>query len=266
LKHFFAEHGSTTRVTQSLIYRGANLGRWVSMQRSYKKNGKLSKERIDALDSIHFLWDQKESDWEYGFACFREFVETNGDARVGASFKCASCKKNDDSPYPLGTWVHFQRTEQANLSEERKGKLLEAGFLFSIFDQLFNSFVDCLKSIVRAGGDPNVAPNYIDSRGNKIGYQLVKYRQNYKHDLLDKEQIDILESLGVSWDPRADLWNSNFSALLDYIAHHEISKLRQKTNHQNLNIGTWLAQQRVRAKSGSLSKHREKRLVDLGVL
>ena len=266
LKLFFAEHGATARVSQSLIYQGFNLGSWARQQRLQNKKGKLPKEKVELLNAINFIWDQKVSDWEYGFACFRKYVQNNNDAAVKASYRCPVCTKTDGSPYPLGTWVSFQRSKQANLTKERRERLLKAGFIFDIFAQKFRTFFDSLKSIVQEGGNPNVSPSFVDSSGNNIGYQLVKYRTNYKNGLLSQEQIKSLLGIGVSFSPNTNRWDDNFSALRDFTLQYGIAKLRQGTKHQNLNIGTWLTNQRRLARSNALEESREKKLRELGAL
>ncbi|MDP9675222.1 superfamily II DNA or RNA helicase [Paenibacillus jamilae] len=46
-----------TDVPQKYELCGVKLGRWVHHQRQYRKNGKLSQERIDKLDEIGFQWE-----------------------------------------------------------------------------------------------------------------------------------------------------------------------------------------------------------------
>ena len=51
------------------------LGKWVSRQRGYYKKRQLSKERIDLLESIGFIWDPLEDEWITNFQELKEYVK-----------------------------------------------------------------------------------------------------------------------------------------------------------------------------------------------
>ena len=55
LERYYAEF-KTSRVPKRSVYKVLTLGRWVATQRSNYKKGKLSKERIELLESIGFEW------------------------------------------------------------------------------------------------------------------------------------------------------------------------------------------------------------------
>jgi len=54
------------------------LGRWVNDQRNNKKNGKLSKSRLDLLNDIGFIWDTKEYEWDKKLNLLKDFFSTHG--------------------------------------------------------------------------------------------------------------------------------------------------------------------------------------------
>jgi superfamily II DNA or RNA helicase len=58
------------------------LGRWCSHRREEKKRGKLTVERVAALDALGFVWDPREDGWQQGLAALEEFVDQHGHARV----------------------------------------------------------------------------------------------------------------------------------------------------------------------------------------
>ena len=55
---------------------GYKLGGWVSGKR--KSMHKLSFERIKKLNSVGFVWDVKDKDWEKGFDKLLKFKEREG--------------------------------------------------------------------------------------------------------------------------------------------------------------------------------------------
>ena len=57
-KDYYKEHGNLL-IPQHYIINGKNLGLWISNQRAYYKNSKLSQERIELLNSIGMVWNAK---------------------------------------------------------------------------------------------------------------------------------------------------------------------------------------------------------------
>lgn len=54
------------------------LGLWCNTQRQFRKNGKLTKERIRKLDRIGFVWEQdREGEWRRNYRLLRSFYEQN---------------------------------------------------------------------------------------------------------------------------------------------------------------------------------------------
>ena len=97
------------------------LGTWVSKQRQLRKRGKLSKEKIDALDSLKFTWSTAEADWEDKFKRLCEWTRQRGHASVPF---------NEGE---LGWWVNTQRQckRKGKLSPSREARLQSLGFVWN---------------------------------------------------------------------------------------------------------------------------------------
>lgn len=97
------------------------LGTWVSKQRQLRKRGKLSKEKVDALDSLNFTWSTAEADWEDKFKRLCEWTRENGHASVPF---------NEGE---LGWWVNTQRQckRKGKLSPAREARLQSLGFVWN---------------------------------------------------------------------------------------------------------------------------------------
>ena len=202
LNRYLAANRPRARLPQSLVFEGYRLGGWVSNQRLKKNKNQLDPQKIKALNEIDFVWDQKDADWEFGYECLKKYVRENGSAEVQSKYLCHSCRRSDGSAFPLGTWVHFQRTDQAKLNDTRMRKLKELGFIFDVFEYRFEQFIQNMQSLAAANLDTNVPSNFTDSSGNKIGQQLVKYRANYRQGKLTESQIEEMERLGIRWNLR----------------------------------------------------------------
>ncbi|EJK73415.1 hypothetical protein THAOC_04961, partial [Thalassiosira oceanica] len=94
------------------------LGNWVNRQRRCYKQGKLSDERIVRLESIGFVWNQKQQEWLDHFKELMAYKAENGDCNV------------PQSQGRLGKWVSNRRQEfkQGKLSDERIARLEGIGF------------------------------------------------------------------------------------------------------------------------------------------
>ena len=101
------------------------LGTWVAKQRSSKKKGVLSSERIQKLESIGFSWDPYEDAWNQMFQELQEYKRVHDHCNVPAKY--------NDNPQ-LGTWVDGQRQQkrQGKLSSKRIQKLEAIGFQWTL--------------------------------------------------------------------------------------------------------------------------------------
>jgi len=115
------------------------LGKWVSKQRSeYKKfqegrKSQITEERIAALDAVGFEWAPGSAlvDWDVRLAQLVAYKNEFGNTNVPKTY----------APNPqLGQWVQTQRVyykkwkqgKKTHLSEERRQKLDDIGFLWHI--------------------------------------------------------------------------------------------------------------------------------------
>ncbi len=113
LKQFVAETGST--LVPRVYPKNSELATWVTMQREHyavRKNRnsesssfkELSKERIQALDDIGFIWKIQESEWEKFYIELLNFREEYGHCEVPLWFSA--------NPR-LGNWLFAQQRQHS---------------------------------------------------------------------------------------------------------------------------------------------------------
>jgi len=133
LKAYKEKYGRTN--VPNKYEENKELGRWVSNQRTeykkFKKNGKakITKERIEMLNSIDFEWvaQNDESLWNRRFTELKDYKEKFGDTKVPYDFK---------DNIQLGQWVSTQRYQckiykkngKAFITPERIQMLNSIGF------------------------------------------------------------------------------------------------------------------------------------------
>ncbi len=74
-------------VVQACVPFVSNLGTWCSERRKQHKAGRLSTERVAALERLGFVWDPSQEAFDKGLAELVAYVTANGDARVPAGYK-----------------------------------------------------------------------------------------------------------------------------------------------------------------------------------
>ena len=101
----------------------AELGRWVKDQRTLKTKGRISQERIDALNKIGFSWRIRFKDefWDKMYQDLVSYQETNGHCNVSLS---------NTQNTQLARWVDRQRRakKDGKISEQRAKLLDDIGF------------------------------------------------------------------------------------------------------------------------------------------
>ena len=99
---FYNENGNI-KVPVDVIGKktGRKLNAWIIRQRDAFKLGTLSKEQIDLLNKVKFVW-VVESRWEEGYRHAKEYYLENGNLSMMQSYKCSD-------GYTLGLWVYDYR-------------------------------------------------------------------------------------------------------------------------------------------------------------
>ena len=133
LKEYKEEFGNCY-LPFKLRYKKVNLGHWANTQRqAYKGNDKytITQERIDKLNSIGFIWDPLEYQWNEKFELLKQYKEEFGDCNVPTKF----IYKRE----ALGTWVGRQRKKLNSIKNkndllkediEKINKLESIGFIW----------------------------------------------------------------------------------------------------------------------------------------
>jgi hypothetical protein len=119
LKKFHGREGHCN-VIQSHEEDGQRLGVWASNQR--KKRAKLSKEQVARMESLGFIWDKHDEQWNRDFEVLRKFREREGHCRVAHGTVFMGTK--------LGFWVARQRLYFSKMPLEKVERLNALGFIW----------------------------------------------------------------------------------------------------------------------------------------
>ena len=115
---------------------GYNLGMWVSRQRVKYKEGKLSQDKIDKMNSINFSWNDEVvvKSWEEAYLMGKKYYDHYNHLNILTNFKTYDGILYDENGYNLGAWIYTQRNKFKNneLSIEKIDLLNKIGMIWNV--------------------------------------------------------------------------------------------------------------------------------------
>ena len=232
---------------QVIIHRkDPDLGLWVTTQRVEKRKGAMPKSRVQQLESIGFIWDPIEQQWQKNYNLLRKFYDENGHTNVPSSHD------------QLGAWVGTQRKdkERGKISVEHLRLLDSVGFIWNKLEQDWNDNFDMLASFVKCHGHARVTLSHSSKLCNWVKSQRLSKSQGKLSD----ERFRKLDSIGFLWEVHEEKWEEKYALLLNYVEKH--GHARVPDDHKTL--GRWVANQRTSKKNNILATHKQRKLEQAG--
>jgi hypothetical protein len=114
--------GDTLVPKKFINVKGIKIGRWVSVQREYFVDGRISDNRVLRLNKIGFIWKVIEAEWEKMFSLLKRYHMSYGNCDTRTLFEVDGVK--------LGRWANRQRLmySRGKLKEDQVRRLEELGF------------------------------------------------------------------------------------------------------------------------------------------
>ncbi len=135
-KEFFIEYEHLCPIGKE-IFKGFNIGNWISRQRVNFRSKKLTATQISSLNSIGMVWNKRDIDWLRAFNILCNFKKDFGHAnppRASSRIRGTTEQKNIETyqGFKLSDWCNNQRSfwRKGKLSNERIKKLESIGFNF----------------------------------------------------------------------------------------------------------------------------------------
>lgn len=231
------------------------LSSWCGTQRTLKRGGRLSAERVSGLDELGFVWNPRDSVWDEMYGRLQVFSKRKGHARVPVEYA--------KDPI-LGRWCNKQRQskKEGTLSSERIMKLSALSFVWDLLGAKWDQMYRLLQEFWEREGHVNVPRGLPPDR---LGSWCDTQRQFKKKGRLIEDRILKLEALGFEWEPRDwdAAWEEMYGQLQAFTARERHARVPPKYP-ADPPLGTWSSNQRTSMKKGALSAERIARLEALG--
>jgi len=254
------------------------LGQWVDKQRQLYKDGKLSKERIDYLQSqglnlnapTHLARFTEDEEWDSKLRDMIKYKKIHGNADVPMQYPIGET---------LGQWVHNQRSlyEKGTLDSRRHAILAGKGFLFepgrnvkkTIIDEYWQKNYNELCQFKLDHGHCDVPTDYkATSVSTFLDRWISKQRTLHRKKELSIHKIRLLEEIGLTLNARKktagnkmeQVWDDMYHELISWRDEHGDCLVPEKHGK----LGRWVRVQRKSFKKGKLREDRLKRLLGIG--
>jgi superfamily II DNA or RNA helicase len=190
---YFDEHGDLA-VPQKHVVDGFHLGEWIGVRRIDQRMGRLPSGRKQLLDDLDMVWDALDEYWKQGIEAAKAFREQRGDLLVPRGHLADG--------FPLGAWISTRRTEQraGRLSLERQRILNGLGMVWNPLNEQWKQGIRAAEAYKGIYGHL-CAPYACVFEGFRLGSWISHRRREQKAGKLAPERKQILDELGMVWDP-----------------------------------------------------------------
>ncbi len=200
------EKNLKTRLTE-IIKQGSNQTRKI-----YIKDATFDIEMIneDLYEIIRYMFDRLKMTWDDYYKLAKKYYEHYKNLEIPIFFKTSDgINYNENGEVNLGNWIATQRQNYENLSEDKKKRLSEIGFIKSILEEQWNRNYELAKRYYEYYGNLNIPVkfktndgiNYDENGEVNLGSWIAFQRNSYKgkRGQLSSEKINLLNKIGIIW-------------------------------------------------------------------
>jgi superfamily II DNA or RNA helicase len=194
----------------------------------------VSKAFSDAFDVR--LVEQTSADWEWWCGLLERYVAENNTARV----KTGEIYRG----HRLGQWVIGQRTNFAELSEDRRNRLLAVpGWITDVNEMLWEEGISHLEEYIAKNGHARVPAKYVSPDGHRLGKWVSRKRSQWE-TLSDEQQKRLSDLPGWTEDPLTASWEKGYRLLVQYAAENNDASPPRDYKVDGFTLGNWVSRQR----------------------
>jgi hypothetical protein len=232
LTKFIAREGHA-RVPHTHVEDSVGLGRWVTKLRARKN--RLTRDQINRLNALSFIWDPVEDSFERRLATLEVFAEREGHAMVPLDHIEGGLK--------LGVWVNNLRARSERIEPEQRARLNRIGFVWSTLDESFDQYFRLLEAFVAREGHARVPTNHLEA-GQPLGNWVNKLRT--RRDAQSADRLARLDQIGFIWDPRSATFESYLALFSQFVEREGHALVPAAHREDGVKLGSWVSNLRSR--------------------
>ena len=251
-------------------------------------NFDIEVENKDLFEILRYVRDRlRPNTWDLMYNLAKEYYNKNNNLEISQHFKTLDGINYDKNGYKLGFWIINQRQAYKNrkLSKEKIELLEKIGMRFSPDKRekewmknygLAEAYFNKNNNLEIPNSFKTLNGITYDENGYKLGFWIDRQRQSYKIGKLNKEQIELLEKIGMRFSPdkREKEWMKNYGLAEAYF--NKNNNLEIPNSFKTLNgitydengykLGFWIDRQRQSYKMGKLNKEQIELLEKKGMV
>lgn len=236
------------RMPKRTVDEEKTLSEWCDQNKKLRKKGLLSKEKIEKLDSINFIWHSSDKKWDEYFKKYVQFVEKKHREPKGLNKKKKHVSESKKAENLLAMWLSNQKSAYSKnlLTPDRVKKLEPYVETWSLrHHDLWISQSNKLKNFIIANGRfPKDVFENCEEKGIYRWFTI--QRRLHNANKLSEKYKKILDDIDPDWILSSDdrIWKAQYSKVLDFILQSNrlpTYNLKDKSEH---NLYLWMVKQK----------------------
>jgi len=279
---------------------GLRIGKWLQIQRiNYAKmcednsNSSFTRTHTDKLEKLGMVWNPLEEQWGAHYELAKEYYDQKGSLLVPIDYIT-------DNGFKLGNWIANQRKyyrlidsdkHNPSFTDDRIKKLEAIGMVWYPHqyikqqtelkvvekrrrsehkkkdkkETIWNKYYKEAVIYYNKKGDLFV-PNKFASNGIGLGAWIGNQRRKYKNHQLNQDEITQLEVIGMVWDVYEVSWQICYKYAQEYYAEKGNLSIPYNYIIDEVNLGTWINNQRNNYKKSKLDESKVVLLEKLSIM
>ncbi len=196
LVDYYNTNGNSLVPLRYVCENGIKLGIWVSRQRAYYREKKLSQSRVELLEKVRMVWDPADETWNDVYVIAKQYYEEHNNLSIAST--CIYKGVN------LGSWITTQRRnyEDGSISDKQIEMLNRIGMEWVytnnpdyVWEKNYKTVLDFYSKYKHL----YIPISYVTEEGVRIGVWLHDRKIEYNNNELSEERKRKLDLLDKTW-------------------------------------------------------------------
>lgn len=255
LKNIYLKKGKIVAKKNELV-KGLDIYRWLEKQRINYRKKRLTKEQIKKLEIIGMNW-WRYCSWLDIYQIYFDYYSENNNIDIPNNYII-------DETY-LREWLLKQKYLylRNSLSLNKIKMLDDIGVEWDLKNDFTENYL-IAKKYYEKYGHLSIYEDEVFN-GVKLKNWLDTYRILYKNNILSKDKIVLLESIGIEWDLSDKNWNIMYKAAYKYFQKHNNINIYIGERINGISLGAWIENQMTLYNNRQLSKEKIQKLELLNI-